>query len=73
MRYLTVAECESLGEPGSQNEVTPVVVENGRVIAVNIYTQHAAYRSARRVEHGSRAYGTIIRHAEGLAKEAGNG
>lgn len=64
MRYLTAEECRAFGEPGSQNETTPVL-ENGIVVAVLIYTQHASgTREARRRDHGHPTYGRMVETAD---------
>lgn len=68
MRYLTVAECRAFGEPGTQNETTPVL-EGDTVIAVIIYTQHASgTREGRRRDHGHPTYGRMVEAADALRK-----
>lgn len=61
MRRLTVEECTDFGGQGSQNEVTPIVTEDGSVEAVYVYTTHASgSRTAHRHDHGSISYERLV-------------
>ncbi len=72
-RYLTVAECEAFGPPGSPDEVTPVAFDaDGRnVRSVLIYTTHiSGSREARERKHGSPTYARLVHAADKRALTA---